>query len=90
MSEFAKMVRAELIAARAKFAATDLGYKHGKPHYFYAVILEELEEFWKLVMGDAADKDPDGKFKMLKELIQISAMAQRAAEDMGFVDPENF
>lgn len=90
MSEFAKMVCAELIRARTKFATTDLGYKHGKPHYFYAVILEELEEFWELVRSDAADKDTDGKLKMMKELVQIAAMAQRAAEDMGFVDAEVF
>mgnify|MGYP001565119301 FL=1 len=90
MSGFALMVRAELIRARSKFEATDLGYKHGKPHYFYAVILEELEELWELVRSDATDKDQDGKLKMLKELVQISAMAQRAAEDMGFVAPEKF
>lgn len=82
MSEFAKMVCAELVRSRTKFATTDLGYKHGKPHYFYAVILEELEEFWELVRCDSADKDADGKLKMLKELVQIGAMAQRAAEDM--------
>ena len=90
MSEFAKMVRAELIAARVKFEAADIGYRHGKPHYFYAVILEELEEFWELVRSDAADKSPDGKMEMLKELIQIGAMAQRAAEDMRLVEPEQF
>ncbi len=90
MSDFAKMVRAELSRGRAKFADTDIGYRHGRPHYFYAVILEELEEFWELVRADAADKDADGKFKMIKELVQIGAMAQRAAEDMGFVDAETF
>ena len=89
-SEFAKIVRAELIRARQKFVATDLGYKHGKPHYFYAVILEELDEFWELVRADAVEKDLDGKVKMLKELVQIGAMAQRAAEDMGLIDPEQF
>ncbi len=88
MSEFAKLVRAELIRARTKFEATDLGYKHGKPHYFYAVILEELDEFWELVKTDAADKSADGKLKMMMELVQIGAMCQRAAEDMGFIDPE--
>lgn len=90
MNEFTKVVRAELIRARQKFAATDLGYKHGKPHYFYAVILEELDEFWELVRADAVEKDPDGRIKMLKELVQIGAMAQRAAEDMGLIDPEKF
>lgn len=90
MSEFAKMVRAELIRARAKFESTDIGYQHGKPHYFYAVILEEVEEFWELVRADAADRGPEGKLNMLKELVQIGAMAQRAAEDMGLIDPEQF
>ncbi len=89
MSEFAKMVRAELIAARAKFQTTDISRRH-LPHYYYAVILEELEEFWELVRADAAEKHPDGKLKMLRELIQVAAMAQRAAEDMGLVDPEQF
>ena len=70
MSEFAKIVRAELIRARNKFTATDLGYKHGKPHYIYAALLEEVEEFWELVRCDAVEKDPDGKLKMLKELDQ--------------------
>lgn len=85
MNDFAGMVRAELGRARAKFVATDLGYRHGKPHYFYAVILEELDELWDLVKADAVEKRPGGKEEMLKELVQIAAMAQRAAEDMGLV-----
>jgi hypothetical protein len=47
------------------------------PHEAYAVILEELDEFW-----DEVRKKEHCPEKMLRELIQIAAMAQRAAEDL--------
>jgi len=81
MSPFAKIVRAELIAARAK---------HGpqrSSHEAYAVILEEVDEFWEEVKLKSENRS---KIRMLHELVQISAMAQRAAEDLGLIDPEQF
>lgn len=81
MSEFAKIVRAELIAAREK---------HGPQrscHESYAVILEEVEEFWWEVKKRA---DARSKTRLLQELVQIAAMAQRAAEDLGLIEPEQF
>lgn len=52
-------------------------------HEAYAVILEELDEFWAEVCKRRENRD---RVAMLKELIQIGAMAQRAAEDIGLLD----
>ncbi len=81
MSPFAKIVRAELIAARAKHAP-----QHSV-HESYAVILEEVDEFWAECKLQSGQRD---KIRMLRELVQIAAMAQRAAEDLGLIDPETF
>jgi hypothetical protein len=48
------------------------------PHEAYAVILEEVEEFWQEVMKKPNVRD---KILMRKELIQIAAMACRAIQD---------
>lgn len=53
-------------------------------HYAYAVILEELDEFWVEVKKKRSDKK-----RLLEELIQVAAMAQRAAEDMGLIPGVN-
>lgn len=82
MSPFAKIVRAELIAARCKHPGT----QHSA-HESYAVLLEEVEEFWAEVK---LKKELRSRPKMLMELVQIAAMAQRAAEDLGLIDPESF
>ena len=81
MSEFAKIVRAELISARAKWAP-----QHSA-HESYAVILEELDEFWEEVRKKKSERS---NVRMLSELVQIAAMAQRAAEDLGLIDQETF
>lgn len=81
MSEFAMIVRAELIAARAKNAPMN------SAHHAYAVILEEVEEFWEEVKKK---REYRSKQKMLMELVQIGAMAQRAAEDLGLAKSEKF
>jgi hypothetical protein len=73
---FDKLVKAELEKARRKHPDS-----YPSAHYFYAVILEEVDEFWDLVKA----QNPD-KAHMLKELVQIGAMAQRAAEDIGLID----
>ena len=47
----------------------------------YAIILEELDEFWDWVRKKPKHRDPH---KMYKELVQVAAMAQRTAEDCIF------
>ena len=75
---FQKLVEAELARARAK---------HPNPikslHYYYAVILEEVDEFWDLVKSQKPDKA-----KVLEELVQIAAMCQRAAEDCQIIETD--
>ena len=73
MKSFTQYVESELERARKK----------NKPlnsvHEGYAVILEELEEFWEQVRLKRDNRD---KVKMYEELVQIAAMAQRTAEDV--------
>lgn len=70
-----KMVTNELFKAIAKHKGMN------SPHEAYAVILEEVDEFW-----DEVRKQKPEKADMLKELLQISAMAQRAIIDLGLID----
>jgi hypothetical protein len=73
---FLEMVRAELTKAR---------HKHSTPihnaHEAFAVIYEELDEFWDEVRAQKHDKE-----KMLKELIQTAAMCYRAVEDLRLIN----
>jgi hypothetical protein len=71
MSAVAIMVQQELARARSKWPNV-ASYHEG-----YAVILEELEEFWEL----AKAKEPDVG-GMLAELVQVAAMAERTIEDV--------
>ena len=48
-------------------------------HEGYAIIQEELDEFWEEVRRRDGCRDTLG---MLDELVQIAAMAQRTAEDV--------
>ena len=74
---FPQLVHAELTAARR-------GHKPmNSVHEGYAVILEEMEEFWDECKKKSALRD---KGRMLDELVQIAAMCQRCAEDCGLVD----
>ena len=69
--DFAYLQATQLSKARAK---------HGDmkcQHEAYAVILEELDEFWQEVKAQKFDKE-----NALKELTQVAAMCQRAAEDL--------
>ena len=71
MSDFQKLVTDELHHARSK---------HGDMnslHEAYAVILEELDEFWEEVRRQ--EHRPNAA---LAELVSVAAMAQRAAEDL--------
>lgn len=58
--------------------------KHGPPlhsyHEAYAVIAEELDEFWDQTRKQVGERDP---VRARKELVQIAAMAWRAARDLG-------
>lgn len=51
------------------------------PHEAYAVLLEEMDEFW-----DEVKQQVHSKSRMYKELLQISAMAQRAIIDLNLVE----
>jgi hypothetical protein len=61
--------------------------KHPKPinslHEGYAVILEELDEFWDACRQQSKDRDPRA---IRDELIQIAAMCLRTAEDCGLME----
>lgn len=73
---FQAAVSAELSRARSAHAPqTSL-------HESYAVILEELDELWDECRKKASKRDPAA---VLKELVQIAAMAQRAAEDLHLI-----
>jgi hypothetical protein len=77
VAPFAAIVRAELIAARAKHA------NQVSMHESYAVILEEMDELWDEIKKKSGERS---SIKLLGELCQIAAMAQRAAEDNGLID----
>lgn len=71
------MVRRELRKARDGHARLN------SLHEAYAVILEEVDELWELVRRKRQDRTPEA---VLEELVQIGAMAQRAAEDLNLVE----
>ena len=62
------------------------GYRFGfektfnSAHEAYAVILEELDEFWELVRQKRSDRDPQ---EIKKELVQIGAMVIKALQSIG-------
>lgn len=76
MTPFTKRVLFELAVARTNHEPMR------SSHEAFSVILEELEEFWDQVKLKVELRSPD---KMLGELIQIAAMAQRAAEDLDLI-----
>ncbi len=71
--DFDKMVRDELARARAKNAPMN------SLHEGYAVILEELDEFWDEVKKKKVERNTTD---ILKELVQVAAMCQKTAEDV--------
>lgn len=77
ISRFQFLVTEEL--HRARLAHPE---RQASLHEGYAVLLEEVEEFWTQVMLKASKRDPQN---VLEELVQIAAMAQRTAEDLGYV-----
>lgn len=69
---FLEEVAAEVVRARLKHGPMN------SLHEAYAVILEELDEFWEEVRAQQFDAT-----NAHKELVQIAAMCQRAVEDRG-------
>lgn len=76
MLYFDELVRDELEKARNGHA------KLNSAHEAYAVILEELDEFKAEVWKKRSKRDPA---HMRHELVQVAAMCQRAAEDLGLM-----
>lgn len=76
-SPFAGMVRRELASAREKHPGCQRSLHEG-----YAVLLEEVDELWDQVKLRKEMRSNDA---IVKELVQIAAMAQRTAEDLGLV-----
>jgi vacuolar-type H+-ATPase catalytic subunit A/Vma1 len=74
---FPEAVALELQTARRSHAPLN------SAHEAYAVILEELDEFWEEVRRKRSERSSP---RMASELIQIAAMAQRAAEDLKLMD----
>ena len=70
LPDFVKMVYREMDDATEKFGPL------ASPHEAYAVMQEELDEFWDLVKEKRAS-GPEA----LHELVQIAAMAYRTAID---------
>jgi hypothetical protein len=66
----------ELMKARSKFGPM------ASTHEAYAVIKEEFDEFWE----EMRKKNPD-LVNMRMELIQVAAMAIRAAVDCNLMEP---
>lgn len=72
-------VAAEIARAREHHAPIN------SAHEGYAVILEELEEFWREVQRKRAERDPAA---MLEELVQCATMCLRTAVDIGLLNEE--
>ncbi len=70
---FQDRVTAELASAREKFP------KFNSAHEGFAVLYEEVDELWDEVKKKQKDRN---RIQMLRELIQVAAMAQRMAEDI--------
>ncbi len=76
---FPELVAEELAQARRDYSPMV------NAHEAYAVILEECQEFWDEVKIKQGNRNPP---QMRLELVQIAAMCQRAAEDLGLTRPE--
>jgi hypothetical protein len=71
--KFKKDVAEEVESARSKHPPIQ------SIHEGYAILLEEVDEFWAEVKKKTKERDPK---KMYKELVQVGAMAQRIVEDV--------
>lgn len=79
MNDFISLQQAALQKARLKHAPMN------SRHEAYAVILEEVDEFWTEVKTGGESTHPVSVASMLKELTHIAAMCQRAAEDLNLI-----
>ena len=59
--------------------ATSMYRQYASPHEAYAVIFEELDEFWEEVKKHSEMQSP---LTMRSELIQVAATAVRAVIDL--------
>jgi hypothetical protein len=80
VSGFAELVDEEVARARAKHAPIH------SLHEGYAVLLEELDEFWEEVRawrgGALPEPDEAQRDRARRELVQVAAMARRVYEDL--------
>jgi hypothetical protein len=79
MPTFLDLVAAELKKARDNFPPMN------NEHEGYAVLLEEVDEFWDWVKQNQAIRS---KSHGLSELVQVAAMACRIAEDCNLMEPQ--
>lgn len=73
---FARRQREELAQARRKHPDPVLSLHEG-----YAILAEEVDELWDLVRQRTQRRSGAA---VLEELVQVAAMAQRIAEDLGY------
>jgi len=73
---FRDLVVEELVKARSKHKPIH------SVHEGYSLILEEVDEFWEEVRKKAAKRTAAA---LLAELVQIAALAQKTAEDLGLL-----
>ena len=59
--------------------------KFNSPHEAYAVLLEEVDEFWDEVKKKPAKRN---KQNMLKELSQIAAVALKAISSLDLIEKD--
>ena len=69
------LITEEAVGAMARHAPMS------SPHEAYAVIMEEVCEFWDEVMKRKSNREPVPE-AMRRELVQIAAMAVRALVDL--------
>jgi len=75
LDKFENLVKKELTRARLS---------HGKQssiHEGYAILLEEVDEFWEHVRAKSEKRNYK---ELLGELVQIASSAQKTAEDIVF------
>jgi hypothetical protein len=56
-------------------------------HEAYAVLLEEMEEFWEEVRLKCENRDP---LRILQELVQIASVCQSVAEDDALLKGDHY
>ena len=79
---FALLVEDELKSARQKFGT------HHSEHESYAILKEEVDELWDEIKKHKGSNPKGGGRgqRVLSEIVQVAAMAQRFAEDLGFCE----